>query len=143
VLDLDAGRPEVFNTLAWTYLTAKVELRDPSQALSLAQRAVQSRPEERSFRNTLGLAYYRLGQFATAVETLEINIKTDHPAMAFDLLLLAMSRHRMGQPERARTEFDRAARWERSLAQTNPGLSAELSVFRAEAQAVLAGPPGP
>jgi len=141
-LEIEADRPEASNALAWLYVTAPAELRDPAKALPLAQRAVQSRPEERSFRNTLGVVYYRLGQFAKAVETLDINVKTDHPAMAFDLLFLAMSRHRMGQPDRARTEFDRALRWRRTQPGPDPETDPELNAFQAEAQAVLAGPAG-
>jgi len=141
-LELNADQPQASNTLAWIYLTAPGELFDPPKALPLAQRAVQSRPDQRSFRNTLGLAYYRLGQFAKAVETLEINVKTDHPGMAFDLLFLAMSRHRLGQPDRARTDFDQAVRWRLAQKGLDPGQDAELRTFEAEAQAVLAGPPG-
>jgi Tfp pilus assembly protein PilF len=119
-LDLDANRPEALNALAWLYVTAPRELRDPPQALVLAQRAVQSRPDDRSYRNTLGVAYFRLGQFAQTIETLELNIRTDHPAMAFDLFLLAMSRHRIGQPDRARTDFERAIRSRRGQTVRDP-----------------------
>jgi WD40 repeat protein len=141
-LELDSDRPEVYNALAWLYATAPGKLRDPSRALPLAQRAVQSRPDDRSFRNTLGVAYYRAGQFAQAIETLELNLKTDHPGMAFDLLFLAMSRHRMGQPQCARTDLDRALRWRSGQTQIDPGMDPELNAFQTEAQAVLAGPAG-
>jgi WD40 repeat protein len=141
-LELDADRPGTSNLLAWIYLTAPRDLLDPPAALRLAQRAVQSRPEDRSFRNTLGVAYYRVGQFARAVETLESNAKTDHPDLASDLLFLAMSRHRMGQPDRARSEFDRAARWRLARVGLDQGIDAELRSFEAEARVVLSGPPG-
>jgi hypothetical protein len=134
---------EASNDLAWIYLTAPRELRDTGKALSLARQAAQSSPDERTFRNTLGLAYYRLGQFAQAVETLEPNVKTDHPGVAYDLFFLAMSRHRLGQIDRARTEFDRAVRWRHAQTALDPLQDAELRTFQAEAQAVLAGPPGP
>jgi WD40 repeat protein/Tfp pilus assembly protein PilF len=142
-LDLDAGRAEAANALAWIYLTAPRELRDPPRALPLAQRAVRSRPDERAFRNTLGVAYYRLGQFAKAAETLELNVETEHPEMAFDLFFLAMSRHRMGQTDRARTEFERAVPWQQSLAHARADLVGELDSVRSETEAVLARPPGP
>jgi len=58
------------------------------------------------------------------------------------LLFLAMSRHRMGQPDRARTEFDRALRWRRTQPGPDPETDPELNAFQAEAQAVLAGPAG-
>jgi WD40 repeat protein len=141
-LEIDAARPEACNALAWVYLTAPPELRDPAQALPLAQRAIELRPAERAFRNTLGLAYYRAGQFAKAAEALEDNVKSEHPGMTFDLLFLAMSRHRMGQPEAARREFDRALRSQRSLDHPNAEQVAELETFRSEAEAVLARPPG-
>jgi WD40 repeat protein/tetratricopeptide (TPR) repeat protein len=142
-LELDADRPETCNNLAWICLTGPRELRDPTKALSLAQRAVESRPGERTFRNTLGVAYYRLGQFAKAVETLEANVKFDYPLIGFDWLFLAMSHQRMGQSERARSEFDRAVRWRLAQGQLDPSFDADFQAFRTEAGSVLAGPPGP
>jgi tetratricopeptide (TPR) repeat protein len=139
VEDVDKIEPEMCNALAWILLTARESLRNPSKALSLAQRAAQSRPDDRSYRNTLGLAYYRSGEFAKALGVLELNVKTDDLYIAFDYVLMAMCRHRMGQVERARVDFNRAAREQRRLRQTDPRDETEFRSLLTEAKAVLAG----
>jgi WD40 repeat protein/Flp pilus assembly protein TadD len=136
-LEQDANHADACNLLAWIYLTGPAELRDPSRALVLVQRSVQSRPEERSYRNTLGVAFYRLGELEKAAFTLEQNVKTKHPYMAFDFVFLAMIRHGMGQHERARTELNRALEAERLLIQISPESATELQSLVIEARGVL------
>ena len=60
----------------------------------------------------------------------------------FDLFFLAMAHHRLGHPQEARDCRDRAVRWlgeQKSLTAEN---AKELAGFRAEAEAMLAGPSG-
>jgi WD40 repeat protein len=142
-LELDANHPDACNLLAWVYLVGPHGMRAPSQALVLVQRALRSRPEDRSYRNTLGAAYYRLRAFGEAVETLEQNVKTDHPFMAFDFVFLAMARHSMGQYERARIELSRALEARRMLTQVSPESDAEFQTLVVEAQAMLCHDPVP
>ena len=61
---------------------------------------------------------------------------------AFDLFFLAMARHRLGQTVQARADFDRALRWRQEHPRQPPQWANELDAFQAEAEAVLAGPPG-
>ena len=58
------------NSLAWAYLIAPQPLRDPDQALVLARKATRLAPDDPMFRNTLGVAHYRLGRYREAVEAL-------------------------------------------------------------------------
>jgi tetratricopeptide (TPR) repeat protein len=141
-IEQDANHSDACNLLAWVYLVGPLELRDPSQALVLAGRSVQARPDERSYRNTLGVAFYRLGDFATAVQTLEANVKTDHPFMAYDYVFLAMARDRMGQRERAQAELRHAREARRLLTQVSPESDAEFQSLLVEAESVLSQPTG-
>jgi len=61
---------------------------------------------------------------------------------AYDLFFLAMARHRLGDRAVARARFDRAARWVQDHPKLRQEYLTELSAFRAEAEAVLAGPTG-
>ncbi|HMF15822.1 MAG TPA: hypothetical protein VKE98_01390, partial [Gemmataceae bacterium] len=58
------------NGVAWLYLTAPQALRDVKAAVPLAEKAVSLVPENGIYRNTLGLAYYRVGRYREAVDTL-------------------------------------------------------------------------
>ncbi len=53
-----------------------------------------------------------------------------------------MARHRLGQTVPARADFDRALRWRQEHPRQPPQWAKELDAFQAEAEAVLAGPPG-
>jgi eukaryotic-like serine/threonine-protein kinase len=126
------------NILAWVYLTAPEALRDVKAALPLAEKAVRLAPGNAMYANTLGVAYYRAGEYREAVKILRTNLdKQEDGALAFDLYFLAMSHHRLGETARARDYYDWAVHWKR----TQPGLSAghleELTVFQAEAEELL------
>ena len=56
------------NELAWAYLISPQPLRNPDQALVLALKATRLAPDDPIFRNTLGVAYYRLARSREAVE---------------------------------------------------------------------------
>jgi tetratricopeptide (TPR) repeat protein len=133
----------VCNNQAWRLANAPVSERSPAPAVRLARLAVALVPEESMYLNTLGVALYRAGNDEEAVATLEKSLaagkgQTD----AFDLFFLAMARHRMGQPARARADFDRAVRWCREHPPQRPEWGQELKGFQAEAEAVLAVPLG-
>ena len=86
------------NDLAWAYVTAPEHLREPSQALALAERATRLNPHDRLIRNTLGVAYYRVGRYREAADTLRGNLPGQKEKyLAADLYFLAMSHHRLGE----------------------------------------------
>lgn len=127
------------NDLAWAYLTVPEPLGDVKAALPLAEEAVRRSPANVSFRNTLGVAYYRAGRYREAVETLQPNLQVrGHKQLAFDLYFLAMSHHRLGATAHARDLHEWASRW---VLAAQPGLSAndlaELTAIRAEAGKLL------
>jgi WD40 repeat protein/Flp pilus assembly protein TadD len=131
------------NTLAWTLATGPASTRDPARALNLAWQAVELTPDQASSLKTLGVAQYRMGQYAAAVATLEKSIADGKgESDAFDLFFLAMARYRLGQIARARADFDRAVSWRRD--HPNPiqtGWTEDLDAFQAEARALLDGRP--
>jgi serine/threonine protein kinase/WD40 repeat protein len=124
--------------LAWTYLMAHESVRDVQAALPLAQKALQLAPENPDCRNTLGLAYYRAGQYARAIETLLPDLQDPaNPTLGWDLYFLAMSYHRLGDPTQARLYYHLAVIWGNHQKELPPYHAEELAIIRAEAERVL------
>ena len=100
-------------------------------------------PEQTVYLNTLGLALCRNGAFAEAVPILEKSLKESNGAHdAFDLFVLAMCHHRLGNVSLAKDCHGRAVRWFRERRnQLSATWVDELTGFQAEAEAVLSGPP--
>jgi len=141
-LKLDSEQPVTCNDLAWFYVTGPEHLRNPNRALTLAKKANVLRPNHWFFLNTLGVTYYRLGQYAEAVEKLESSLRDSQArAGAFDLFFLSMCHARLGDSTKARDCYDRAVKWiTEHQGQLSPEWVEELKNFRAEADAVLAKP---
>ena len=111
--------------------------------MALARRAVVMAPDQATYLNTLGVALYRAWRTDDAIEVLTRSMVAGHgEARAYDLFVLAMARHRLGQVEAARANFARAVRWVEGRKGLPPNQAAELKAFHAEAEAVLAGPSG-
>jgi serine/threonine protein kinase/WD40 repeat protein len=127
------------NNLAWAYLTAPESLRDTAQALALAQKAARLEPGNPSYRNTLGLAYYRAGRYREAAETLRADLESQEDRfLAWDLCFLAMSYHRLGETDRAWEYRNWALRWSRDQKGLSVEHLQELSAIREEMEATLA-----
>jgi tetratricopeptide (TPR) repeat protein len=125
--------------LAWRYVTGPEKQRDHSKAFPLAQKAVKLFPEEWMYGNTLGVVYYRLGQYPEALVKLEQSLRESQgEAAAFNLFFLAMCHARRGEAAQARDCYQRALDWMQAP-QNNwePGWKEELDAFRAEAAALL------
>jgi tetratricopeptide (TPR) repeat protein len=126
------------NGLAWAYLAAPESLRDARMALPLAEKAVRLAPGNACVRNTLGVALYRAGRCAEAVEVLRANLKArDDWGLAFDLYFLAMCHARLGDDGRARDYFDWASSWTRAQRDRSAIEPQDLAEFRAEAEELL------
>jgi tetratricopeptide (TPR) repeat protein len=144
-----AGAPQpddaLLNDRAWILATGPIEQRDPESAVMLARRAVELVPGQYDSLNTLGVALYRTGQYAQAVAVLKRSLAAGKgESDAGDLFFLAMAHHRLAHAAEARDCFDRAVRWWSEHKDLPAQNIAELTGFRAEAEAVLGltGPAG-
>jgi tetratricopeptide (TPR) repeat protein len=134
----DAG---LQNEVAWLLATCpQPKLRDPSQAVERAKKAVVLAPKVGGYWNTLGVAQYRVGDWKSAVEALEKARELPGGGDADTWLFLAMAHRKQGNADQSRTAYDRAIEWlekNRPLLEKNKLQSEELRRFRSEAEEVL------
>jgi uncharacterized protein HemY len=125
--------------LAWRYVTGPEKQRDPHKALPLAQKAVKLTPDQWHYWNTLGVVYYRLGQYPEAIEKLQHSLSAGKgEAAAYDLFFLAMCHARLGDAAQAKDCYDRAVHWvQEQQSRLRAEDKKELDAFRAEAEPVL------
>jgi serine/threonine protein kinase/WD40 repeat protein len=140
-LDLDPANLEACNRAAWQYVAGPEQLRDPKQALPLAQRAAAARPDNEAYLNTLGVVYYRLGEHERAVVALERSLRASQQAAGFSWLFLAMCHGRLGDQAQAQDCYNRAVRWMEGQRETLPPFAKEeFTAFRTEAEELMAKP---
>jgi eukaryotic-like serine/threonine-protein kinase len=129
------------NDLAWKLAHGSLRRRDLDLAVALARRTVELLPERPGCLNTLGVVYYRASRYDDAVATLERSLVAQRGRQAgYDLFILAMAHHKLGHRSQARESFGRGVRWLREQKNLPAGEADEQTRFRAEAEAVLAGP---
>lgn len=141
--DPDSARSR--NNLAWALITAPPNLRNVEEAVTLAETAVQKAPDadrRALYRNTLGAAYYRANRWTDAIAALEPNLKDQLDSnLPYDLYLLAMSCHQLGDDKRARDYFTWARRWSGMLTDVSEEQRQELAMFHSEAEQLLSATP--
>jgi hypothetical protein len=143
-LEQNPDQAEVCNALSRLYATGPAKLRDPAKAVLLARRAVKLKLNEWSYHNTLGVAYYRNGQYREAVRELETSLKGGAGrADAWDLFFLALCHSRLGDAVQAKDCFDRAVKWAQAQQNLPAHQLEELKAFRAEAEELLQKAPPP
>jgi uncharacterized protein HemY len=91
-------------------------------------------PDNVEYLNTLGIAYYRVGQYQDSLDTLERCNKFRNQSMPEDLAFLAMAQHQLGQKERAQETFVRLCE---TMKQPRWAEDAEAQGFLREAEQVL------
>jgi len=130
-----ARRVDALNDLAWLLAADAVgPHRDPEAAVVLAAEAARLAPENSACWNTLGVARYRSGDWAGAVDALMRSVALGSPGgSAFDHYFLAMACRKLGEVGHARDWFDRAVAWSDRHRPGHPGLAS----FRSEAAALL------
>jgi tetratricopeptide (TPR) repeat protein len=129
-----AANAEVANTVAWFLVTeAEPPIQNPQLAVQLAQKAIALEPLKGGFRNTLGAAYYRAGQWQDAVAALEKSMQLRSGGDGADWFLLAMAHWQLGDAAEARQWYDQAVEW----MDKNMPYGGELQRFRAEAAGLL------
>jgi tetratricopeptide (TPR) repeat protein len=73
-LKLNPDEPELLNFLGYTWIDRNEHL---AEALGMVQKAVAARPQSGAMLDSLGWAYYRLGDYKTAVEKLEAAVELE------------------------------------------------------------------
>jgi serine/threonine-protein kinase len=125
------------NRLAWFLVTCPdVALRKPVEAAALANKAVESVPQQGTYWNTLGAAYYRAGDWNKSVEALEKSMALSHGGDGFDWFFLAMAHHQLRHFDDARNWLDKAVRWMMNAANgqlANPLHRLQWEAYRKEA----------
>ena len=124
---------EAQNTLAWFLATtADANLRDPAQALALSKKAVGLAPKDPALWNTLGVAYYRNGEWRDAITSLKKSEELMPEGRSENWIFLAMSYWQRDEPDKAREMYDKVVEWMK-----NKPVSVELKRFREEANELL------
>jgi hypothetical protein len=138
-LELVPQDAETCSRLAWLLATGPITLRDPTTAVRLARRAVDTEPDNQDYLKTLGVTYVRDREYGKAIEILERTLESSPPEHeASCLYFLAMSYVHSDRQDEAVKAVDRADQ----LRQQNAGtLSREdleqLDSFAKEAQLLV------
>ena len=135
-VDYREHRIDALNDLAWLLATdPDPKLRDPARALHLAEEAVSISADHVASWNTLGVARYRAGDWAGAIEVLERSALSspDSLGTAFDHFFLAMAWCQLQHEDRGREWYERGVAW---VARHRPGHPV-LERFREEANSLL------
>jgi uncharacterized protein (TIGR03067 family) len=110
---------------------------DPAEAVRLAQRALENFPQTPWYLHDLGLAHYRAGQFALAIEALQKSntTTTRWNSNANNWLVLAMAHHRLGHADEAHWWLDFAR--QSPLPYQHPHEAMAYQLLRREAEALI------
>ena len=107
--------------------------RDANRARDLASKMTRRCPERGYAWTTLGMAAYRLGDYASAIAALKKAMSLKGDKGPTEQFFLAMAHWQLGNKRQAREWFDKATAWmnKNALQEDN------LLRFRAEASALL------
>jgi tetratricopeptide (TPR) repeat protein len=131
--DLDVSATTM-NNCSWVLVDCPDEtLRDPDLGVAFAEKAVTKDPEQGNSWNTLGVAYYRKGDWLKARTSLEQSMKLSKGGDPNDWFFLAMACQRLGDVGQARAWRDKASL---QLDENEPK-DENLLRYRAETDALL------
>ncbi len=108
---LDDG-PSRLNDEAWSIVTrSDASEKAYAAALGAMEIACRKEPDDGAYLNTLGVAQYRLGRYAAALETLgrsdQLNANAAGGSIPADLAFIAMCQHWLGEERQARVTLTR------------------------------------
>jgi tetratricopeptide (TPR) repeat protein len=112
ILDLDPNSAVAMNNLAWILCEVDGSESALEQALRLAQDGLRMSPEYADLIDTRGLIYYRLGEYAKAVEDFQMclpQFRAGSAAAVSCHINLARAYGAMGRKTQASQELGRAA----------------------------------
>jgi tetratricopeptide (TPR) repeat protein len=130
--------PDIVNDAAWLLATCPdPQVRDAGQAVELAEELIRrygpSGPSRGDYWNTLGVAYYRAGNWKSAGAALQKSMGLRKGGDSFEFFFLAMAHWQLGDKEKASHWYCKATHW---MDQNKPQ-DEELIRFRAEAAVLL------
>src|SRR5262249_37760478 len=102
------------NNLAWMLATCEdPSLRQPTEALAYAKRAVKLIEREGTYWNTLGAAYFRVQNWSEASKALRrsMELRGGGSGDAYDWFFLAMIHAKLGESQQGLQWYDRAVAW--------------------------------
>ncbi len=103
VLDEDPGHSGALNDLSYLWSERGLHL---NRSLEMAQQAVAQEPENAAYRDTLGWAYYQLGDFESAVRELKLAVEDRADGVLHEHLGDALDK--LGQFDEARAAWKMA-----------------------------------
>jgi serine/threonine protein kinase/Flp pilus assembly protein TadD len=107
-----SGAPSYFQEYSWFLATCPEEsFRNPTLALSLAERATTLGPEQSESWSALGLAHFRTRNWQKAETAFQKAIQLKKGGTCVDWLFLAMSCHHLGNHAQARNWMNQALAW--------------------------------
>jgi tetratricopeptide (TPR) repeat protein len=125
---------ETSNAFAWFLADCPdAGLRDPARAIFFALQATARAPEKAAYWNTLGVAYYRAGDWRKAIAALEKSVELQGSGDPWDWYFLAMATWQAGDHRAAGAWYEKALN---SMERIAP-LPLELLRYRAEADVLL------
>jgi tetratricopeptide (TPR) repeat protein len=107
-----------------------LQFRDPPRAVQLAQQAVGLAPASSANWSFLGVAKFRVGDPAAAIDALQKAAILGRNSNAEDCLILAMAHWQAGDRDQAGRWYEQAMEWSTK----HQPASEELSLLRAEAK---------
>jgi tetratricopeptide (TPR) repeat protein len=108
-------------------------LRRATEAVELAEKAVELLPEYANAWTTLGVARYRAEDWPGAIDAIDRSMELNDGGAVFDWLVLAMAYQQLADGQQAANWYARAARW---IAENAP-VKEEVLRFRSEAAELL------
>jgi WD40 repeat protein/Tfp pilus assembly protein PilF len=139
---LRLGSAEECNNFAWLLVSCpQPEVRNPKRAVEVATKATELAPGNLAYWNSLGVAFYRSGDWTSALVALEKSKDLDLKSFAFghNALFMAMSYWQLGNQEKARHWYEQGLDYQKRnrdlLAKDDRG--EEIERFLAEAAELL------
>jgi hypothetical protein len=132
--------PGALNDAAWQVVKTPDADKDTyARALRQAEAAVNLAPKNGNILNTLGVAQYRVGRYANALDTLTKSEKlnaTKGGSLPADIAFLAMTQHQFGKKNEAKATLGRLRA---AMKQPHWGNDIEAAVFLREAEELIEG----
>ena len=135
-IELEPNHPDRKLDLAGVHLQGLIyacpELYDAQFALEAARQNFELEPNSEAVRRLLGIALYRNGEYAEAIEHQQAAMAA-YAGEATDPFYLAMQHWKLGQRREARDYYDRAVAWMETTGSKSP----ELERLKKEASELM------